>query len=265
MAQSITLNSISKSYGEGDEVLQVIDGISFDVAENEFVTLVGPSGCGKTTLLKMVNGLIEPTEGSVRVGDKAVTEPTTDVAMVFQQFQLYPWRSVLDNVALGLEIQNVKEAERYERARKWIDTVGLNGFEDSLPNELSGGMQQRVGLARALVVDPDVLLMDEPFGALDAQTKDKMQTELLRLLEQQNKTILFITHDIDEAIFLADRVLVMSAKPAKILRDIEIDFERPRWNRRLEIERDDRFNEIERTIREDLGLNPEEKDQTLKT
>ena len=254
MVQDINVAGVSKWYGEDEDTLQVLDDIDFDVEQREFVVIVGPSGCGKTTLLHIIDGLVQPSDGEVRVGGTAVREPRQEMAMVFQSFELFPWRSIVENVALGLEIQGYSKSERREIALEWIDRVGLNGFEESYPDELSGGMQQRVGLARALAVDPDVLLMDEPFGALDAQTKDQMQTELLQIWEDQRKTVVFITHDISEAIFLGDRVLVMSQKPAGIVRDISIDFERPRWDRRLEVERDDRFQEIERQIRQDLGL-----------
>jgi len=161
---------------------------------------------------------------------------------------------VLDNVALGLEIQGVGKAKRYERARAWIEAVGLSGFEDNYPYELSGGMKQRVGLCRALVVDPSVLLMDEPFGALDAQTKDKLQTELLKLLDEQQKTVVFVTHDIREAVFLADRVVVFDTIPASVQMDLNIDFERPRWNRRSDVEGTEQFATYERKLRDQLGL-----------
>lgn len=258
MAQSIRIENVTKWYAweEDDEAdtLQVIDDISFDVGRQEFVAIVGPSGCGKTTLLKMLDGLLEPSSGTIRVGDRPVTAPIPEIAMVFQTFELFPWRTVLENVWLGLEIQKVDKVERRERAMQWIRTVGLEGFEARYPYELSGGMQQRVGLARALVVNPEVLLMDEPFGALDAMTKDRMQTELLQLLETEHKTVVFVTHDVKEAIFLADRVLVMSPRPATIIRDLEVEFERPRWNRRMEVEEDRRFTALEREIRAALGL-----------
>lgn len=254
---AITIEGLRKVYGEGADALTVLDGLDFTVDRGEFVVLVGPSGCGKSTLLGLIDGLIEPTAGSIRIDGDPVTGPRTDVAMVFQSFQLLPWRTVRDNVAIGLEIQGVGQRERYARADEWIDTVGLDGFADAYPDELSGGMRQRVGLARALAVDPSLLLMDEPFGALDAQTKDRLQTELLRLWEQRRSTVVFITHDIDESIYLADRVLVMSSKPADIVAEFEVPFERPRWSRRLEIETDDRFEEIKRGLRRQLGLTPE--------
>ena len=258
MPKSIEVDGITKSYGEGDAAVHVLDGIDFTIDEREFVCILGPSGCGKTTLLKMMDGLVEPTDGEIRIGGNPVTEPTPDAALVFQNFELFPWRNTLDNVALGLEIEGKSKEERYEIARDWIDRVQLDGFEDSYPSALSGGMQQRVGLARALAVDPEVLLMDEPFGALDAQTKDRMQTQLLQLWEGEKKTVAFVTHDIRESVFLADRVIVMSTKPSTIVADIDIPFERPRWTRRVEVENDDRFEDIERELRGHLGLNAEE-------
>jgi NitT/TauT family transport system ATP-binding protein len=254
MTQPIRIDEVSKWYDSGDSEIHVLDNLSLDVTEGEFVAVLGPSGSGKTTLIKMVDGLVDISAGSIHVGDRRVEEPSTDVAMVFQTFQLYPWRSVIDNVALGLEIQGVPKAERRERAREWIDTVGLDGFEQSYPYELSGGMQQRVGLARALVVDPDVLLMDEPFGALDAQTKDRLQSELLELLGERSKTVMFVTHDIREAVFLADRVVVLDTIPASITMELDIDFDRPRWTRREEIEGNEQFAEYEHRLREHLGL-----------
>ena len=211
MPKDIDIRELTKVFGEGSSAVHELDEITFTVPERQFVCILGPSGCGKTTLLKMMDGLVEPTSGEIRIGDRLVTEPTEEAALVFQNFELFPWRTTLDNIALGLEIRGVGEEERHERARELVDRVGLVGFEDSFPAELSGGMQQRVGLARALAVDPEVLLMDEPFGSLDAQTKDRMQTQLLNLWEREKKTVVFVTHDIRESIFLADRVLVNQA------------------------------------------------------
>ncbi|WP_435317035.1 ABC transporter ATP-binding protein [Haloarchaeobius sp. TZWSO28] len=261
MPKDIQVDKISKTYGDGDGAVHVLDDISFTIPEREFVCVLGPSGCGKTTLMKMMDGLVEPSTGEIRIGGNKVTEPTDDAAVVFQNFELFPWRTTLDNVALGLEIRGMKEKERYEISREWIGKVGLDGFEGSLPSELSGGMQQRVGLARALAVDPEVLLMDEPFGALDAQTKDRMQTQLLKLWEREKKTVVFVTHDIRESIFLADRVLVMGDKPSSVVADIDIPFDRPRWKRRIEVENHDRFEDIERELRAHLGLTGEEESE----
>lgn len=256
MEPKIKIEDITKSYGEGEKRVQVLDGIDFTVDDREFVVILGPSGCGKTTLLKMMDGLISPTSGEITIDGNPITGPRPELALVFQNFGLFPWRTVRRNITLGLEIQGVPKDAQQRRANELIELIGLEGFEESYPSELSGGMQQRVGLARALAVNPEVLLMDEPFGALDAQTKDQMQTELLRLWEDERKTVVFITHDISEAVYLADRILVMSSKPSTMVHEVDVDFERPRWNRRLEIENDDRFEQIERELREHLNLLP---------
>lgn len=258
MTKSIKLTDVSKTYGSGANELHVLDRINIDVEPNELVVIVGPSGCGKSTLLKIIDGLIEPTDGTVEIDRMEVDGSRDDVAMVFQDFNLLPWRTVLGNVQLGLEVQDLPKEDRLHRAHEWIEKVGLDGFEKSYPHELSGGMQQRVGLARALAINPSILLMDEPFGALDAQTKDLMQTELLQLLATENKTVVFITHDIREAILIADRVLVMSKKPATIIEELDIAFERPRYQRRMEIETSDRFEEYVTRIRAELGLTLED-------
>lgn len=262
MSKNIEVREISKWYGDGDDRIHVLDEISLEIGVEEFVCILGPSGCGKTTLLKMMDGLVDASGGEIRIGGDPVTGPTEEAALVFQTFELFPWRTTLDNIALGLEIRGIEKEERHDRAREWIDRVGLSGFETAYPAELSGGMQQRVGLARALVVDPDVLLMDEPFGALDAQTKDRMQTQLLKLWSEERKTVAFVTHDIREAIFLADRVYLMGPKPSNIILELSVDFDRPRWNRRIEIENDDRFEELERRLREELGLTADAEPST---
>ncbi|MFB6093658.1 MAG: ABC transporter ATP-binding protein [Halanaeroarchaeum sp.] len=255
MTASISVEGVSKTYDEGGDALRVLDDVSFSVEENEFVVIVGPSGCGKTTLLKIVAGIVDGFDGRVRVAGSPVTGPTPESALVFQDFQLLPWKSVLENVALGLDVQEDMDPEsRREIAREWVGRVGLEDFANSYPSELSGGMKQRVGLARALAVDPQILLMDEPFGALDAQTKDALQSELLELWAEEQKTILFVTHDIDEAITLGDRVLVLSRKPSSIVGEISIDIDRPRWNRRLEVERTAEFARAKSYLREELGL-----------
>ena len=199
-----------------------------DVNEGEFLSILGPSGCGKSTFLNVLLGLLAPDSGALRVDGKAVTGPGTDRAMVFQEFGLLPWRTVLHNVELGLELKGVPTQVRRDACGKLIDMVGLSGFEGHYPHELSGGMKQRVGLARALATDPDVLLMDEPFAALDAQTRDIMQAELLRIWQEAKKTVLFVTHQIDEAIYLSDRVAVMTQRPGRIKQIIDIALARPR-------------------------------------
>lgn len=206
----------------------VLDDVSFDVAPGEFVSIVGPSGCGKTTLLYIVAGLRAPTGGSVAVSGQPVTGPGLDRAIVFQDPCLLPWRTVLGNVVFGVECQKRMSNDTDARGRALIELVGLVGFEHYYPHELSGGMRQRVNLARALLADPEVLLMDEPLAALDAQTREVMQGELLRIWEETKKTVLFVTHQIDEAVYLSDRVLVFGSNPGQLLEEVSIDIERPR-------------------------------------
>ena len=227
--------------------------ISLKVADGEFVCIVGPSGCGKTTLLNVVAGLLRYEEGSLRIHGALVNGPGISRAMVFQQASLLPWRTVTGNVRYGMEMQRrFDEATMRERAEHFIKLVGLAGFEPRFPSELSGGMQQRANLARALATDPEVLLMDEPFAALDAQTREFMQSELLKIWTRQKKTVLFITHQIDEAVFLADRVIVMGTRPGRIKREFAVPFTRPRT---LSVKRDPEFLKINDEI---WGLIEEE-------
>ncbi|HLH67437.1 MAG TPA: ABC transporter ATP-binding protein [Solirubrobacteraceae bacterium] len=229
-AHAVEVDRLEVAYParRGREPSVVIRDMSFQVDEGEFVTIVGPSGAGKTTLLLAIDGLIEPSGGEVRVKGRRVTGPGPDRAMVFQEFGLLPWRTVLGNVMLGIELGRLDRAQGERRARELIRLVGLAGYEEHHPHQLSGGMRQRVGLARALAVAPDVLLMDEPFGALDAQTRELMGVELSRIWELDRKTVLFVTHDIDEAVYLADRVIVLSANPARVRRVIDVTLPRPR-------------------------------------
>jgi NitT/TauT family transport system ATP-binding protein len=212
----------------GGEPLVAIADLSLTIAGGEFVAIIGPSGCGKSSLLYLINGIAKPTSGSIVVDGAAVMRPSPDRALVFQDAALLPWRSVLANVAVGLQIQGRGKLERERTASELVKLVGLEGFETKLPHQLSGGMKQRVGIARALCVDPEVLLMDEPFGALDAQTRQLMGVELLRIWQQRRKTVIFVTHDIDEAVFLADRVVVMSRRPSRVIEEVRIDLPRPR-------------------------------------
>ena len=225
----ISVSNVTHQYAvEGREKTLALSDVNLEIGKNEFVTLLGPSGCGKTTLMRAIGGLVTPTEGTITVNGKPVRGPNQDCAIVFQSFALMPWASVLQNVTFGLEMRGVGKAEREEKARAAIAQVGLKGFENKLPKELSGGMQQRVGLARALVVSTPILLMDEPFGALDQQTRRYMQEELLRIWQQDQRTVVFVTHDMEEAILLADKVVLMSARPGRIEEVIDVTFERPR-------------------------------------
>ncbi|HEX9494874.1 MAG TPA: ABC transporter ATP-binding protein [Candidatus Limnocylindria bacterium] len=208
-----------------DQRLVAIESMDLEVGDGEFVSLLGPSGCGKSTFLKIVNGLLKATDGEIRLRSDGKGR---EDAMVFQDAALFPWYSVLDNVAYGLVCAGVKKDEARRRAKPLIDLVGLEGFGDRYPYQLSGGMQQRANLARALTVDSHILLMDEPFASLDAQTREVMQAELLRIWNAAKKTVVFVTHQIDEAVYLSDRVVVMSARPGRILADIRIDLPRPR-------------------------------------
>ncbi|MHC2088984.1 ABC transporter ATP-binding protein [Methylobacterium sp. CM6244] len=214
--------------GRGAAAFDVVEDIDLDIAPEQFVCLLGPSGCGKSTLLGAVAGHLSLRSGRVSLDGREIAGPHPDRGIVFQHHTLFPWRSVIDNVAFGLKMKGVAKRERLAQARDFLAQVGLSGFEDRYPAELSGGMQQRVEIARALINRPRVLLMDEPFGALDAQTRLTMQELLLRVWGQNRTTILFVTHDIDEALFLADRIVVMTPRPGRILDDLTIDFTRPR-------------------------------------
>lgn len=230
----LTVDKVSKTFrvrgGQtaNDRLLPVLRNISFDVYENEIVTMVGESGCGKTTLLRIVQGLIHLDRGEIRVDGKAATGPGRDRGFVFQHASLLPWRTARDNIEFGMELQKLPKQERNSRAQKLLDLVGLGGAGEQYPHELSGGMQQRIGLARALAIDPAILLMDEPFSALDAQTRETLQKELLRIQAETRKTVLFVTHDLDEAIYLSDRIIVLAPRPGRIKSIIEIPFKRPR-------------------------------------
>ncbi len=211
----------------GGQVVAV-DNLSLDVGDREFISIVGPSGCGKSTLLRVVAGLVRPASGDVLLNGRPITGPGADRGMVFQSYTLFPWLTVAGNVEYGLRLKKLPAAERTSRAREYIEMVGLKGFERSYPKELSGGMMQRVAIARALANDPDVLLMDEPFGALDAQTRAIMQELLVNLWQRTPKTILFVTHDIDEALFISDRVYIMTARPGRIKQTLTVKLPRPR-------------------------------------
>ncbi len=225
---SLSIEHMAKVFPKGEEQLVALEDINLKVMDGEFVCILGPSGCGKTTLLRIIAGLEKKTEGKISLKGVEVTGPGPDRGMVFQEFALFPWRTVRRNVEFGLEIKGVPLDKRNEVSQKYIDLVGLKGFEDSHPNQLSGGMKQRVGIARALANEPAILLMDEPFGALDAQTRNQMQKELLRIWEETRKTVIFITHSVDEAVFLSDRVIVLTSRPGKVKTVHMIDLPRPR-------------------------------------
>jgi NitT/TauT family transport system ATP-binding protein len=248
----IEIDEINKIYGEGTaNPVQALQDINFDVYENEFVSIIGPSGCGKTTLLKCLGDIIEPTRGTIRIGGELAADARTnnDLSFFFQEDVLLPWRNVMDNVLLPLEIQgeDTSDPSVRQRAEEVIDTVGLGGFEESTPQQLSGGMRQRVALARGFVYDPEIFLMDEPFAALDALTRRKMNRELLRIHQEIQKTTVFVTHHITEAVWLSDRVVVLSPQPGEVHDIVDIDLARPRSEETRTL---DAFVEYDETLTE---------------
>jgi len=224
----LKIEGLGKSFSRQGKTIIALDGFDLEVDEGEFVAVVGPSGCGKSTFLHIFGGFESKNSGRMTLDGVEVSGPGIDRGMLFQEFALYPWRTVLGNVLWPLEAQGIQKARRHEIASKFISLVGLSDFTTHYPNELSGGMKQRVALARLLALNPRVLLMDEPFGALDAQNREFLQEELERIWEQTRKTVLFVTHDIDEAIYLADRVIVFTARPGRIKSDVRINLPRPR-------------------------------------
>ncbi len=225
---TVRIEGVSKQYDSKGGPVQALADIEFAVETGEFICIVGPSGCGKTTLFRILAGLEPPTSGEVLLNDSTVTEPNSDMGIVFQEYHLFPWQTVRENVAFGLKKAGVEGDERERRVSHLIELVGLEGFEDSYPKALSGGMKQRVALARALAIDPALLLMDEPFGAVDAQTREMLQAELIEIWQETGKTVLFVTHDVEEAVKLADSVVVMGRNPGSIREIVEIDLDRPR-------------------------------------
>ena len=226
MSNQIVVQDVSHTYrpARGREVL-ALESVSLEVAPREFVALLGPSGCGKSTLLYLIGGFLPIERGAIRVEQAAVTSPGPDRGIVFQHFALFPWKTVRANVLYGLEKLGLEREVRERRAQSYIDLVGLGGFEDSYPSQLSGGMKQRAAIARTLAIDPKILLMDEPFGALDAQTRSLMQAELLAIWQRTQKTVIFVTHDVQEAVYLAQRVVVMSARPGRVKAVVETGFD----------------------------------------
>lgn len=264
-SSKLVVQNLRKSFRSQrtESSLQIFDGISFAVRPSEFISLVGPSGCGKTTFLRILDGLIPHDEGDILLDGVNVIHPGPDKGFVFQDSSLLPWRTVIDNIILGLELQGISKRDALKKAREYIALVGLAGFEHHYPREISGGMQQRVNLARALIVDPQVLLMDEPFASLDAQTREIMQAELLKMWSQTKKTVIFVTHQIEEAIYLADRVIVFSARPTKIREIVDVKIPRPRS---LKIKRSQQFldlsdhiwNIIQQEVLKSMGREREE-------
>lgn len=224
----VKIDNVKKIYNSRTGDMVALNGVSLDIAENEFICVVGPSGCGKSTLLNIIAGLDKPTSGNIYVDGKEVKEPGQERGVVFQQYALFPWLTVRKNVEFGLKLKGMQQEEITTIANKYLKMVGLEEFENSYPKELSGGMKQRVAIARAYTVNPEVLLMDEPFGALDAQTRTQLQSELLKTWENERKTCFFITHDVDEAIILAQRVVIMSARPGRVKEVVNIDIPYPR-------------------------------------
>ena len=234
----------------GTGEVKALAEVSFSVRENEFISIIGPSGCGKTTLLKMIDGLIPYDSGNILIDGKRVIAPGPDRAVVFQSFALLPWRTVLANVEFSLELRRLPKEQRTKTARDYLKRVGLSDFENHYPHELSGGMQQRAGLARALAVNPAILLMDEPFGAVDAQTRQLLQEELLELWQRERKTVVFITHSMDEAVYLSDRVVVMTPRPGKVAEVLDVPLPRPRAAE--DVRRDPKFVDLTNYIWDSL-------------
>jgi NitT/TauT family transport system ATP-binding protein len=260
MAGKFAIQDLNKIFtSQGKTPVEALRGINLDIADGEFVSIVGASGSGKSTLLRIIDGLETATSGTVLVDGKVVTRPGRDRAMVFQQDSLLPWRTVLDNVGYGLSLAGTPREETAATAQRFVDLTGLRGFERHYPHQLSGGMRQRVNVARALAMDPKILLLDEPFAALDAQTREIMQSELLKIWSAQRKTVLFITHQIDEAVYLSDRVVVFSARPGTVREEITVPFPRPRD---LSLKRTEQFGRIvdriwrhiEGEVRRSMGL-----------
>lgn len=241
----LTVKNISVVFPDDNGGLRALDDISFEVRPQEFICFLGPSGSGKTTLLRILAGLLPPTAGRVNF----IRNQHTEIGMVFQQSNLMPWRTVMDNIKLPLELEGMGETRARIKAREMIDLVGLNGFENSWPRELSGGMAQRVAIARALIHDPDLLLLDEPFASLDALTRERMWMELSRIWQARQKTVIMVTHSINESLFLADRVLVLTQRPGKIKLDVEVDLPRPRKD---DIRYTPHFGKLARKLRETI-------------
>ena len=247
-AGAIGVSAVSKVFPSGLEALR---GVSVDIHPGEFVSCVGPSGCGKSTLLKLIGGLLEPSTGEISVGGRKVSGPRRDVGVMFQTSVLFPWRTVLENVLLPIEVFGLERAAAIDKARGILRLVGLDGREGAYPRELSGGMQQRAALSRVLITDPPIILMDEPFGALDEFTRERMNLELLRIWSERGQSIIFVTHSINEAVFLSDRIVVMDTLPGRVLAVVEVPLARPRS---IEVMKSPEFARTAFEVREYLGV-----------
>jgi NitT/TauT family transport system ATP-binding protein len=244
----LEIRDLKQSFPRDDGTqLVVLDQLSFDVQDKEFVCILGSSGCGKTTLLRLIAGLDDAREGSIVLDGEKMTGPSPKVGFVFQEYSLFPWRNVIDNIAFGLEMKGIPKDDRYRIAEQYLDLVNLSQFKTSYPSELSGGMRQRIAVARALALEPVLLLMDEPFGALDAQTRNMLQKELLDIWDKTKKTIIFITHSVDEAVFLADRIIVLTPRPGRICQIFPVELHRPRDRTSVE------FAQVRRQVLDLIG------------
>jgi NitT/TauT family transport system ATP-binding protein len=246
----LEINGLSQSFPREDgSILPVLDNLRFEVKDKEFVCILGSSGCGKTTLLRLIAGLDDARTGTIILDEEEIHGTSPKIGFVFQEYSLFPWRTVIDNIAFGLEMKGIAKEERYQIAERYLDLVNLGQFRDNYPSELSGGMRQRVAVARALALDPVLLLMDEPFGALDAQTRNMLQKELLDIWEKTKKTIVFITHSVDEAVFLSDRLIVLTPRPGRVCRIFPITLPRPRSRTSVE------FADVRRDVLELISQN----------
>jgi NitT/TauT family transport system ATP-binding protein len=246
----LVVRELSAVFASGEEGLQALESLSFSVCPQEFVCVLGPSGSGKSTLLRILAGLLPPSSGEVLYRGQPVSQPRREVGIVFQRANLMPWRTVMHNITLPLELQQVPHSEALRRAQELVELVGLQGFEDTLPRDLSGGMAQRVAIARALVHDPEMLLLDEPFGGLDALTRERMGEELLRIWQRRRKTVVMVTHSISEALYLADRVLVLSPRPGTLRLDLAVNLPRPRQEG---VQFTPKFGSLARQLRRAIG------------